>query len=143
MQQIHEQLWITDISGVQTNSTDPFDRVITVCQDGVIDNVGCAYEYYNMSDGPDNAYGGDCSYSLFEQAAGSLLRALDSGEVVLIHCHMGQSRSASVAVAAIGVHESMDFDEAFMFVKEQRPVVNPETRLRRFSRRFIEEHGSS
>lgn len=137
MQQIHEQVWISDIDGVQTNSTAQFDRVITVCQDNVIDNVGCAYEFYNMSDGPQNSYGGDSSYSLFEQAAASLLRALEAGEEVLIHCHMGQSRSASVAIAAIGAYESMDYDEAFMHVKEQRPVVNPDPRLRRFARRFI------
>lgn len=137
MQQIHEQVWISDIDGVQTNSTEQFDRVITVCQDNVIDNVNCAYSWYNMSDGPDNTYGGDCSYGLFEQAASELLWAMSRGEEVLIHCHVGRSRSASVAIAAIAAHESMDFDEAFMYVKEQRPIVNPDTRLRRFARRFV------
>jgi protein-tyrosine phosphatase len=139
MQQLHDQVWIADISDARTESTARFDRVITVCQDHIADNVSGPYEWYNMNDGSGNAYGGDDSYALFEQAATSLLRALQDGETVLVHCHMGQSRSASVIVAAIAVLEQEDFETTFMDVKEQRSVVNPDTQLRRYARRFIDD----
>lgn len=140
MNQIDDQLWITDIDGVRTNSTSRFDRVITVCQDEVIDNVGCSYEWYNMSDGPENSYGGDSSYSLFQQASQSLLRALQNGETVLIHCHMGQSRSVSVAIAAFAVWQEMDYEEARAYVMDRNGRTHPDGNLVRYTKRFIQEH---
>lgn len=137
MIQVHDQVWIADIGSVRENSTEDFDRVITTCQDHVADNVGCAYEWYNMSDGEADGYGGDSSYNMFETAADSLLWAIERGERVLVHCHMGQSRSVSVALSAIAVYEEMSYDEAFNYMKERRPVMQPDSQLRRYSRRFI------
>lgn len=139
MQDIHEQVAIGTITDARTTSTKDFDRVITTCQDSIADNVSCAYEWYNMSDG-EAEYGGDDSYYLFAQAADSLLHALERGESVIIHCHAGQSRSASVAISAIAVYEDMSFEETFNFVKEQRPIIQPNPQLRRYSRRFVEDY---
>jgi hypothetical protein len=35
--------------------------------------------------------------------------------------------------------EQQDFETTFMDVKEQRSVVNPDTQLRRYARRFIDD----
>lgn len=142
MNQIDSQLWISDIVEVRTGPTEQFDRVITVCQENVIDNVGCSYEWYNMSDGPENSYGGDSSYSLFQQAATSLLSALRNGEAVLIHCHMGQSRSVSVAIAAYAVWKELDYEEARAEVMDKNGRSHPERQLVRYTKRFIEDHSS-
>jgi len=98
------ELHVTAIGEAQTMDKTDFDRVITVCQDSIEDNVSSEQEYshYNMADGPACGYGGDHSYEMFEEAADELYEALSSGETVLIHCHAGESRSVSVATAALG-----------------------------------------
>ena len=128
----HPLLHISDISYVRENPLD-YDRVVTVCQDDVVDNVGCAYEYYNLSDGETTGYGGEFSYTLFEQAAGSVLDNLERGEKMLIHCHEGVSRSVSVASAAIAVHEDSRFEEA---LEDCRTDIEPDRGLVRFGHRF-------
>lgn len=140
MDQITENLWIGDINDVYERSTSRFDRVITVCQDEVSENVGCSYNFFNMSDGPQCGYGGDHSYELFHEAAITLLGALTYGEEVLIHCHMGQSRSVSVSVAVIGVMKDMDRIHAFEFVKERRMQAHPEPFFDDYIEDFIREY---
>lgn len=139
MIEVHGQVWVADIGSVRENSTKDFDRVITVCQDHVADNVSCAYEWYNMADGECDGYGGDDSYARFKQAAESLLWALERGERVLIHCHAGKSRSTSVAMAALAVYEDIPWEDSFNMVKENRPSANPDSQLRRYSRRFVND----
>lgn len=109
MNEINNNLWVSDIQGAREQSTGRFDCVITVCQDEISDNVGCEYHHFNMNDGEGTEYGGDDSFELFETASDTLLNALNKNKTVLIHCHMGQSRSVSVAVAALAVHEDITF----------------------------------
>ena len=136
----HPLLHISDINYVRENPLD-YDRVVTVCQDSVVDNVGCAYEYYNLSDGETEGYGGEFSYTLFEQAAGGVQHSIERGEKTLIHCHMGQSRSVSVAAAAIAVHEDILFEEALEDCRSAE--VEPDLGLQRFGRRFVNSHRQS
>jgi predicted protein tyrosine phosphatase len=101
------ELHIRSIRGAIEEQTSHLDRVISVCQDSIEDNVSDeqVYSHYNMSDGRsevEEQYGGSCEYRLFHEAADELYEALDDGESVLIHCHQGISRSVSVATAAIG-----------------------------------------
>lgn len=101
------ELHVTGIQDARTMPKQRLDRVITVCQDEISDNIpdSVAYSHYCMSDGcvrVEEKYGGSCEYKLFETAANELQQALESGETVLIHCHAGQSRSVSVAAAALG-----------------------------------------
>lgn len=140
MNQITENLWIGDIQDVWEGDTSQFDRVITVCQDEVSDNVGCRYNFFNMSDGPHNGYGGDSSYEMFHEAAITLLGALSYGEEVLIHCHMGQSRSVSVAAAALAIIEEMTYQRAFELIETGRPQAHPDPHLRSHAEDFIENY---
>jgi hypothetical protein len=135
---VHNQLRIANIAYVQQESFDA-DRVITVCQEPVVENVNTAYGWYNLDDGKSD-YGGECTYSLFSQAASSLTDALRRGEDVIIHCHRGRSRSASVAIAALCVYSDMSWDDMYARVEESRPCIDPDGMLRVFGRGFVREH---
>jgi len=132
---VHDQLRIANIAYVQQESFDA-DRVVTVCQEPVVENVNIVYEWFNLDDG-ESDYGGECTYRLFSQAASSLTDALKRGEDVIIHCHRGRSRSASVAIAALGVCEDMSWDDMYARVEDSRPCIDPEGRLETFGRKFI------
>lgn len=116
------ELHITNITEACEMSKAGFDRVITTCQDEIEDNVPdtITYSFHCMSDGPANEYGGYHDYRMFEQAANELHDALESGETVLIHCHAGQSRSVSVATAALGRLLDKSRTEAISIVHRYR-----------------------
>jgi protein-tyrosine phosphatase len=115
-------LYVAGIQEAAERTTDDLDRVITVCQDCIEDTVpdAVAYSWYEMSDGPHNPYGGDCSYETFTAAADELWCALSNGESVLIHCHEGQSRSVSVAAAALARLLGLRREQAVKLVRRYR-----------------------
>lgn len=43
----------------------------------------------------------------------------------MVHCHMGQSRSAAVVVAYVMRQDNIDVERAIDRVKRRRPVVRP------------------
>lgn len=135
--QITDLLWVGDIQDVREGPTDQFDRIVTVCQDEVRDNVGCEYNWFNMSDGPHNAYGGDSSYETFAEAAETVLDAMRAGETVLVHCHAGQSRSVSVAAAALAVLTNRSIEAGFNSVWEGRGRTHPDDLLYDHAERFV------
>ena len=49
---------------------------------------------------------------------------LSIGDKVLIHCYMGSSRSASVAINYIMRKYGISYEKTFMLIKQGRPVVN-------------------
>lgn len=140
MDRVSTNLWVGNISDAQEESMKSYgiQKVITVCQDSVQDNIGCEYHHYNMSDGPDNSYGGDHSFELYEKAADNLYRSLSNSTKTLIHCHKGQSRSVSVAAGAIGRLENKSFEEAFNKIKSKRTQANPDELLRDHARDYIQ-----
>lgn len=136
------ELAISGIAGPVQESTAAFDRILTVCQDRVDDNVSDeqAYDFFCMSDGPHNGYGGDHSYELFSDAAETLEMALRNGESVLIHCHMGQSRSVSVASAALSVLLVISVQDALDLIHEYRDVSHyPDQLLLEHARTYAED----
>lgn len=137
--QVHEQVYISNITAAREHPKDGIDSVVSVCQDSVKDNVGCEYWHFNMSDGPDNRYGGDSSYEMFETAAEKVLSLIRFKDTVLVHCHAGQSRSASTSIAALGVHMEEDYYTVYDMVKEKRPQIHPDGLLEQHAQRFIEE----
>lgn len=139
MDQITDNIWISDIQSVRQESMSDkgIDAVITVCQDDVRDNIGCPYYYFNMADGEIDFYGGSCGYTIFKNAADQLYNLITSGETVLIHCHMGQSRSPSVAIAAIGKAENMSYEDAERFVANKRPMIEPNEHLEKLAKEYI------
>ena len=50
--------------------------------------------------------------------------ALESNGKVLVHCGAGVSRSASVVIAYL-MHQGVDYQSAFNYVKTKRPCINP------------------
>jgi predicted protein tyrosine phosphatase len=130
------RLGIADIEHVRRKQIDA-DRIITVCQEPVADNVSCAYEWYNMSDG-SSSYGGECSQSLFDQAAASLVHALERWEYVLIHCHRGRSRSVAVAAAALAVLLDKHVQAALEMCRH--PEQDPDEQLIDFATRFVNDY---
>ena len=136
------ELYISGIVAAREEPTSHLDRVITVCQDSVEDNISDQqeYDFFCMSDGPHNGYGGDHSYEMFSRAANILFMALEDGESVLIHCHMGQSRSVSVAVAAVGRLLGISRTEAYDLVQHYRPQAHPDALLMGHASTYIEQH---
>lgn len=136
------ELHITDIDEARTLDKSNIDRVITTCQDSIEDNVSNEMEYthYNMSDGPDNKYGGRSDYDIFADAAQELYQALSTDETVLIHCHMGQSRSVSVSVAALGQLLGKTRHEAWDIVRRYRPQAHPDRLLMEHADKYIDNH---
>lgn len=134
------ELWISDISDARTEDKSKFDRVITVCQDSIEDNVSSdtAYSFYCMSDGVADSYGGSSDYDIFEEVADELHDALSDGETVLIHCHVGQSRSVSVSIAALGRLLDKRRSEAYNLVRRYRPLARPEQKLFGHASTYIE-----
>lgn len=139
MNKIIENLWITDIDSVRERPTDRFDVVVSVCQEGVSDNVGCPNSHYNLSDGETEMYGGKCNYPLFESAASEVLNHVKNDRVTLVHCHAGQSRSASVCIAVLAALRGIPYEESRRRIDRIRNI-HPDYRLVEFARRFIDEH---
>jgi atypical dual specificity phosphatase len=140
MNQVHDQLYIANITAAREEPTpDDVDAVISVCQDEISDNIGRRYHHFNMSDGPQNGYGGDHSYEMFEEAALTILAYLEREGTVLVHCHAGQSRSASTSIAALGVLEGVDYHEMYDRVEEHRPQIHPDSLLEQHAQQFIGE----
>lgn len=136
-------IYISDIEFVEEGDTSKFDRVVGVCQDDRSANVGCEYDHFNLADGPYDIRGhnpGEFSYDLVKEAVDTVISARLRREVVLVHCHMGQSRSAVVAVAAMAVVEGMTWNEAFNRAKERRPIINPTRELVRIGRQCVEAY---
>jgi protein-tyrosine phosphatase len=48
---------------------------------------------------------------------------------VLVHCVMGRSRSASIVMAYLVLHENMTLKEAFELTHKARPIVRPNSRF--------------
>jgi protein-tyrosine phosphatase len=139
------ELHVTGIQDARTMPKQDLDRVLTVCQDEISDNIpdNVTYSHYCMSDGcirVENKYGGSCDYELFESAAIELQQALESNETVLIHCHAGQSRSVSVAAAALGRLLDKRFIDALGIIHTYRNVfAYPDEQLCEHGKKFTRE----
>ncbi|KAJ7121461.1 dual specificity phosphatase [Mycena epipterygia] len=84
------------------------------------DTDGFAFYRIEMEDSPSAALrphlGPACDY---------IRTALDNGESVLVNCHQGVSRSASIVIAYLIRDRAMSYDAAYELVKSQRACVRP------------------
>lgn len=142
MNQITDHIFVGDISDVHQKNLSQYgiNHVITVCQDRTEDNVGCEYSFYNMSDGPDNKYGGNYDLDIYSRAANDLYNSVMEDKTVFIHCHKGQSRSVSVIIGVIGRINKLDLEDAIKFVVDRHPEADPDDVLIRNARKYIEKH---
>lgn len=51
--------------------------------------------------------------------------ARQNGANVLIHCHAGVSRSATITIAYILKHTKLAMSDAYKFVKSKRSIISP------------------
>lgn len=51
--------------------------------------------------------------------------AIDKGGCVLVHCNLGVSRSASVAIAYLMCTQHWVLRDAYHYLKEHRPIIHP------------------
>ncbi|ETW76247.1 hypothetical protein HETIRDRAFT_412343 [Heterobasidion irregulare TC 32-1] len=60
-----------------------------------------------------------------EDAVESIDSALSKGQNVLVHCHQGVSRSASVVIAYLIRKRGMSYQAAAAFVRQRRACIKP------------------
>lgn len=138
--QISNNLYVGDIDDVQNGDTSDFDTIVGVCQDDCSDNVSCEYHHFNLSDGePIGKNPGEFTYELFSEAVETVIKHRIMRKKVLVHCHAGISRSATVATTAYAVLNGLPWEDAFEEAEKRRPNINPEPSLEEFGRRFIDE----
>jgi hypothetical protein len=138
------ELWNASISEVEENSTEQFDRIVSVCQDRCTDNVAgrIPYDHFMLADGvgSQQEHGGDCSYTMFEIAAENISEWVQN-ENVLVHCHAGRSRSVSICAAVLAVQNDGSFDEQLQYVIDQQDGRgNPNELLRSHGHRYVYDH---
>eukprot|EP01099_Mayorella_cantabrigiensis_P004067 TRINITY_DN3055_c0_g1_i1.p1 TRINITY_DN3055_c0_g1~~TRINITY_DN3055_c0_g1_i1.p1 ORF type:complete len:186 (+),score=44.36 TRINITY_DN3055_c0_g1_i1:36-560(+) len=63
----------------------------------------------------------------FEETNHFLDRAFKEQQKVYVHCQAGISRSSTIVISYIMRSRNMNLPEAFAFVKERRPIINPNT----------------
>lgn len=143
MNEIRDWLWIGDIDDAETMAI-PTDVAVTVCQDAVEDNVGCEYHHFNLADGEVDMYGGECTYEMFSDAVDTVVNAVEQEDKsVFVHCHAGQSRSASVCIAALGAIENLTYGRAYNEVEDVRSMIHPNPTLIDFIKQYLNEHSDA
>ncbi|KAI8869148.1 hypothetical protein GQ42DRAFT_179498 [Ramicandelaber brevisporus] len=77
---------------------------------------------------------------LLDQVADFIHSAIDGSEnsrnIVLVHCVVGMSRSATVLAAYLIKYRGMLADQAIEYIKRARPIVSPNLGFRRQLRQF-------
>lgn len=73
-------------------------------------------------------------------AADFIHRSIKNGTGILVHCHMGISRSTTCVMAYLMKYENMTMTSAFSLCKRMRPMVSPNpgfmTQLRKYQERL-------
>lgn len=69
--------------------------------------------------------------------------ALADGKRVLVHCMAGISRSSSIIIAHLILKHRIDFEHAFMKVRNERRIVRPNSGFRKSLRHLASCHMSS
>ena len=59
------------------------------------------------------------------QYFGECLLFIDDNKKILVHCVAGASRSATIVIAYIMWKNQLEFKEAITYVKQIRPIINP------------------
>lgn len=140
MDEVYPDLLIGGLQEAVRADKSAVDRVVTVCQDPIEDNVpdDTVYSHYNMADGPAGSLrDGESSFALFESAADEVYRALVGGERVILHCHAGVSRSVSVGAAAVGRIKEEPYLGVLSEFRNIRPRVGPNAVQGGYAKHYI------
>lgn len=112
--------------------------IICICETDKPDNIyklysdlGIEHHQFYFHDHPSENIG-----SVFEKVSELMEK---TNAPILVHCFVGASRSPTIVLAYL-MRQGMKLEEAFKYVKERRPVVNPNIgfieQLRAFESRF-------
>lgn len=83
------------------------------------DNIHYIY-FNNLDDTPNQDI-----ISQFKVCFEFIEKSLKSCGNILVHCHAGISRSSTIVIAYLMFKYGMNLREAIVFVKKQRPIINP------------------
>lgn len=110
-------------------------HVLTVCPVRPPHYEGITYKLVSISDSPDHRI--DLK---FQESFEFIRNALVNGGVVLVHCFQGVSRSASIIIGYLITYNSMNFEQAYDYLKHKRACVNPNygfmNQLRNYAKRL-------
>lgn len=90
---------------------------------------------------PDGARGGIPTPEDFESAIAVLERWQRKGHVVYLHCLAGIGRSPAICAAYLVKSQGLEIDEAILYIKERRPIANPDVHQVRVMREFFARQG--
>lgn len=135
--QLTPNLHVTDADGVSSLSEHPFDEVVTLGYMDIFGNsvptASTTGEQFKFRDGPHD-------YSQFEAATEHVIKHVEDGETVLVHCQAGVSRSPSVCIATIATLQDRSADTVRTTVEQKHPRTDPEPRVWDSAVRFVENH---
>lgn len=123
MNKLKPHLWVSDVNSVETTDVESLgiDHVIGMCSHNMAEHVPL-YDHFPINDGLHD-------YDIFEQAVDKSMELLEQGETLLVHCHVGRSRSVGVCICALVLHYGMTRDDAYDLIDETRrsgPGINEE-----------------
>lgn len=128
MHQVHSQLYISDLDSAE----DPPEEVDTVINlsGGIRESTDIFYPLRDSEMKDQQRFNG---------AVKNVVKRLEEGETLLVHCAAGVSRSVGVSVAAISEYEEINSVESFQRIKEKRPVANPRPGIKKHYRKYLGE----
>ena len=62
-------------------------------------------------------------YSILDKTAQLLYKHLQTGDIILVHCHAGRQRSVAVILAFIMKYTRLSFNKSLELLKTKRPVA--------------------
>lgn len=122
MDEVYEKVYISNRRKACETDKSDIDMVITVCQDGIEENVSCKYYHFLLEDGNHDK-------KRFEKAVEKTLQGIEENKTILVHCHEGISRSPSVVATALSLYLDIGVREALSKIKERREMVSPAPQL--------------
>lgn len=127
MNKVRPKLYLgnaSDARNADTLRAVGVDIVLNVAIDlNPVEVPGITYANHGLIDGPGN------TTEAFESAVLFLNSVVSEGKTVLVHCHVGMSRSPTVVAKHLSMKESREFDDCVEELKSIRPIVNPDINL--------------
>jgi protein-tyrosine phosphatase len=121
----------TDADDVAVLSGLDIDAVVNLCQDseypeGAREQVEAAFR----TAGIEERRLGMVDFAGFgpaqlEAAVSEVLRQLERGRRVYLHCRAGQQRSTAVAAGALALRDGVSLDQALTEIRDRKPRARP------------------
>lgn len=143
MDNVYDDIYVSNIDLAARSDKDKFETIITVCQYSIESRIGddnnVDYCHYKMSDGPTNDKinsSGRHDYEIFKKAVDELISA---EKPVLVHCQAGISRSPGVVVTAVAAMEEIRYERAYEIVSSNRPKINVNSIFTEYGKKYLKE----